>query len=190
MVRLWNTLLWHRFIFLLLIFFFSWWNINNILSFLAIWLATSFVISFIFFWSVFSRIRTEYGETPSIFPYSVRMWENTDQNNSEYNYYVLIYIDIITMEKLCTYVTLVSPSEQNKHLPTILFTTWTLWLDIYVHAWTHISLGDFIPPFLCIPSFLKMCHVHEKTDLIHLHNWVPLQCSYREYCTSSNIYPM
>ena len=30
-------------------------------------------------WSVFSRIRTEYGEIQSISPYSVRMRENTDQ---------------------------------------------------------------------------------------------------------------
>ena len=32
-----------------------------------------------FFWSVFSRIRTEYGEILRISPYSVRMWENKDQ---------------------------------------------------------------------------------------------------------------
>ena len=32
-----------------------------------------------FFWSAFSRIRTEYGEIRSISPYSVRMRENTDQ---------------------------------------------------------------------------------------------------------------
>ena len=32
----------------------------------------------------FSRTRTEYGETLFISPYSVRMRENTDQNNSEY----------------------------------------------------------------------------------------------------------
>ena len=31
-----------------------------------------------FFWSVFSRIRTEYGEIRSITPYSVWMRENTD----------------------------------------------------------------------------------------------------------------
>ena len=31
------------------------------------------------FWSVFSRIRTEYGEILRISPYSVRMRENTDQ---------------------------------------------------------------------------------------------------------------
>ena len=35
-----------------------------------------------FFWSVFSRIWTEYGEILS--PNSVRMQENTDQENSEY----------------------------------------------------------------------------------------------------------
>ena len=36
------------------------------------------------FWSAFSSIRTEYGEIRSISPYSVRMRENADQNNSEY----------------------------------------------------------------------------------------------------------
>ena len=39
------------------------------------------------FWSVFFRIRTEYGEIWSICPYSVRMRENTDQNNSEYEHF-------------------------------------------------------------------------------------------------------
>ena len=36
------------------------------------------------FWSVFSRIRTEY----RISPYSARMRENTDQNNSEYRHFL------------------------------------------------------------------------------------------------------
>ena len=35
------------------------------------------------FWSVLSRIRTEYGAL-----YSVRMRENTDQNNSEYGHFL------------------------------------------------------------------------------------------------------
>ena len=35
-----------------------------------------------FFWSVFSRIRTEYGKILRISPYSVRMRENMDQKNS------------------------------------------------------------------------------------------------------------
>ena len=40
-----------------------------------------------FFWSVFSRIRTEYGETRSISPYSVQMRGNKDQKKSEYGHF-------------------------------------------------------------------------------------------------------
>ena len=40
------------------------------------------------FWSVFSRIRTEYGKIQHISPYSVQIRENTDQNNSEYGYFL------------------------------------------------------------------------------------------------------
>ena len=40
-----------------------------------------------FFWSVFSRIQTEYGER--ICPYSVRMRENTDRKNSECGHFSL-----------------------------------------------------------------------------------------------------
>ena len=39
-----------------------------------------------FFWSVFSGIRTEYGEIRSISPYSVQMRENADMNNSDFRY--------------------------------------------------------------------------------------------------------
>ena len=39
------------------------------------------------FWSAFSGIRTEYGKIRSISPYSVRMRENADQNNSEYGHF-------------------------------------------------------------------------------------------------------
>ena len=39
------------------------------------------------FWSVFSHIRAEYGEIRSISPYSVRMRENADQNNSKYGHF-------------------------------------------------------------------------------------------------------
>ena len=40
-----------------------------------------------FFWSVFSRIRTEYGDLLCKFPYSVLMRENADQKNSEYGHF-------------------------------------------------------------------------------------------------------
>ena len=41
-----------------------------------------------FFQSVFSRIRTEYGDLLRKSPYSVRMRENTDQKNTEYGYFL------------------------------------------------------------------------------------------------------
>ena len=40
-----------------------------------------------FFYSVFSRIWTEYGEVLRISPYSVRMRENTDQKNSVFGHF-------------------------------------------------------------------------------------------------------
>ena len=40
-----------------------------------------------FFWSVFSRIWTEYGEILHISPYSVRMRENMNLKNSEYRHF-------------------------------------------------------------------------------------------------------
>ena len=41
-----------------------------------------------FFWSKFSRIRTEYEEILRISPYSLRMRENADQNSSENGYFL------------------------------------------------------------------------------------------------------
>ena len=40
------------------------------------------------FWSAFFCIRTDYREIRSISPYSVRMLENADQNNSEYGQFL------------------------------------------------------------------------------------------------------
>ena len=40
------------------------------------------------FWSVFSRIWTEYAEILRVPLYSVRMLENTNQNNSEYGHFL------------------------------------------------------------------------------------------------------
>ena len=41
-----------------------------------------------FFWSVFSRIWTEYGEIRSISPYSVQMRENRDQKNFLFGHFL------------------------------------------------------------------------------------------------------
>ena len=40
------------------------------------------------FWPVFSGIRTEYGEILRISPFSSRIQENADQNNSEYGHFL------------------------------------------------------------------------------------------------------
>ena len=51
------------------------------------------------FWSIFSRIRTEYGEILRISPYSVRMRGNTDQNNFEYRHFLRSgYFKVFTFE--------------------------------------------------------------------------------------------
>ena len=39
------------------------------------------------FRSAFARLRTKYGEIRNIYPYSVQMRENMDQNNSEYGHF-------------------------------------------------------------------------------------------------------
>ena len=39
------------------------------------------------FWSLFSRIRTEYGKILCISPYSIRIGGNTQQSNSEYRHF-------------------------------------------------------------------------------------------------------
>ena len=50
------------------------------------------------FWSVFSRKWTEYGEILRVPPYSVRMWENTDQNNSEYRHFLRSLLTVTTLQ--------------------------------------------------------------------------------------------
>ena len=41
-----------------------------------------------FFWYVFSRIRTKYGDLQRKSTYSVKMQENTDKKNSEYGHFL------------------------------------------------------------------------------------------------------
>ena len=54
-----------------------------------------------FSWSIFFRIRTEYGEIRSISPYLVRMRENTDRRNSEYGHFLR---SVSIKDFLCKYV--------------------------------------------------------------------------------------
>ena len=50
------------------------------------------------FWSLFSRIRTEYGQILRISPYLVRMWQKTDQNNSESGHFLLSVVFVKNQE--------------------------------------------------------------------------------------------
>ena len=51
-----------------------------------------------FFWSIFYRIRTEYGEIRSISPYSFRMLENTDLKSSEYEHFSCSVKDVLRIQ--------------------------------------------------------------------------------------------
>ena len=53
-----------------------------------------------FFWSVFSSIRTEYGERRSISPYSHRLRENTDQKNSVFGHFSRSVVSFISLMKV------------------------------------------------------------------------------------------
>ena len=44
------------------------------------------------FWSVFSRIRIQYGEMVRISQYSVQLREITDQKNSKYGYFYTVLL--------------------------------------------------------------------------------------------------
>ena len=61
------------------------------------------------FWSIFSSIRTQYGEILRILhisPYSFRMRENTNQNNSDYGHFlhsvllgfIVVFLSFIHLE--------------------------------------------------------------------------------------------
>ena len=54
-----------------------------------------------YFWSVFSRIWTEYGEIQSISPYSIRMRENTDQKKTPYSDTCYAMEDYWNINKFC-----------------------------------------------------------------------------------------
>ena len=55
-----------------------------------------------FFWSVFFRIRTEYGEILSTFQYSVRMREYTEKKNSGYGHFSRIDLELLQAPYSCS----------------------------------------------------------------------------------------
>ena len=85
------------------------------------------------FWSVFSRIRTEYWDIQSISLYSVRMRENANQRNSEYGHF--------------------SRSE------TLLE---TIQLDDYITRSGHWKHARFAAAVGFFNSFNKSCGLHQS----------------------------
>ena len=54
-----------------------------------------------FFWSIFSRISTEYGDLPSKSSNSVQMPENTEQNNFFVLVHIMLQCYVVLFSVLC-----------------------------------------------------------------------------------------
>ena len=94
------------------------------------------------FWSAFSPIWNEYGEILRISLYSVRMWENMDQNNSEYG---LLLCSVIFVKKNHF-------SIQIHHNPICTDTFfWILWrIEINVGIFCFfIAVNLFVLSYYC-----------------------------------------
>ena len=101
-----------------------------------------------FFWSVFSRFRTEYREMWTISSYSVRMRENTEKENSKYGQFspsVSIVKDPVFIKPFLANVPILCPvfSEDIKwkHWPQMvnqIYNT-TIRTSLEVFIFLHIS---------------------------------------------------
>ena len=94
------------------------------------------------FCSVFSHIRAEYGEIRSIFPYSVGMWENNDQNNYEYGRFsrsvTHLYLNNLLMN--CLHILLYFPLE-SRNLENLSLNYLLSHLIVYCIVFHLISAG-------------------------------------------------
>ena len=82
------------------------------------------------FWSVFSRIRTEYREILRISAYSVWMRENTDQNNSEYGHFYAIIVTLVSRILL----------DVGYRIPSIIFFAHAMFYWFFALAMTLIVI--------------------------------------------------
>ena len=77
---------------------------------------------------MFSRIRIEYGDIRSISPYSVRMRQNTDQNNSKYGHFsrsaMLFFNRLLTRPKVHYGQTLHISSDSGTDAARISVQAW------------------------------------------------------------------
>ena len=114
------------------------------------------------FWSAFHRIRAEYGQIRSICPCSVRMWENADQNNSEYwnffcsDYFYYCSLFSPTVNKLVRANTKlnskkITDQKNNK-------TLYTHYIFIYIYTIMHILCVIYI---IYSYIFINICHLYK-----------------------------
>ena len=98
-----------------------------------------------FFWSVLSRIRTEYGEIIFTSPYSDRMRENTDQKTFEYEHFSSsdttwdITKNVYILKGL-----FVAPSNKNLNLNSTFWMVWVCNKKFFANIYLKLFLLLFI----------------------------------------------
>ena len=127
-----------------------------------------------FFWFVFSRIRTEYGEIWSISPYSVRMREYTDQKK----------LRIWTLFTQCLYQRPESLIGYIKIVSYQFFIVFIVWIkfsgceiipksrfktpELFIYLFSYIFIYSFIYLFIFeILEIQIMIHYQESEAAIH-----------------------
>ena len=99
------------------------------------------------FLSVFSRIRTECGEIRRVSPYSVRMQENANENNSEYGHFLR---SVIVIEQQRTRELVQFPSQDTKSIFLI---------DLFVKFVLKINTLSYKLPFLNFMMLFFICYL-------------------------------
>ena len=119
-----------------------------------------------FFWSVYSRIWTEYGEMWSIFPYSVRMRKirtrrspNTDISHSKAN---------------CdTYVVLLSKDSWKLSVIKTSWTSYELCICVQFTSLVYGLCSYFCTEFEVYSFILAEFRMRGGTFLFSMQNWDP-----------------
>ena len=91
-----------------------------------------------FFWSVISHIQTEYVDLRSNSPYSVQMWENTDQKYSVYGHFSSNNVACVIVESYrYSIISLLKFYWNDFPICQLLFSTSNYQVAIFSRASTH-----------------------------------------------------
>ena len=98
-------------------------------------------------WSVFSRIRTEYGMIRSISPYSIRMREDTDQNNSEYGKMFRQYFLLLLVHEILDHFELkILVNDVTTEIKTTIFRESDLRNKLLTSKFDQILISIYLSP--------------------------------------------